>query len=352
VQSFGTLPDGREARLYTLRQPSGFTAEITDFGGAVVRLLVPDRTGRLADVALGFDTVTPYVKDSPFFGALIGRVGNRVAGGQFTLDGQTYPLATNNSPGGIPCHLHGGKLGFDKVLWSAAPALRDAQPALRLRYTSPDGDEGYPGTLSVEVTYSLTADQGLRIDYTATTDRATPVNLTHHGYFNLAGAGRGDVLGHEVMLRARRYTPVTPGLIPTGELAPVADTPFDFTTPHVIGARIGENHAQLRFGGGYDHNWVLDSTDGSLALAATVREPASGRIMEVLTTEPGIQFYTGNFLDGNVPGKSGAAYPYRSGFCLETQHFPDSVNQPNFPSTILRPGQTYRSTTVYRFSAR
>ena len=351
MQSFGTLPDGREARLFTLTHPSGFSAAITDFAGAVVRLLVPDRAGRLADVTLGFDSVAPYVKDSPFFGALVGRVGNRIAGGQFTLDGRTYTLATNNAPGGIPCHLHGGQRGFDKVLWSAEPTTRDGQPALLLRYTSPDGEEGYPGTLSVAVTYSLTADQGLRIDYTATTDRPTPVNLTNHCYFNLAGAGAGDVLGHEVTLHARRYTPVTAGLIPTGAVTPVAGTPFDFTTPHAIGARIGHNHEQLRFGGGYDHNWVLDSADGSLALAATVREPASGRVMDVLTTEPGVQFYTGNFLEGQVPGKSGAAYPYRSGFCLETQHFPDSVNQPAFPSTILRPGQTYRSTTVYRFSA-
>lgn len=349
MQPFGTLPDRREARLFTLTHASGFSAAITDFAGAVVRLLVPDRAGRLADVTLGFDSVAPYVKDSPFFGALVGRVGNRIAGGQFTLDGRTYTLATNNAPGGIPCHLHGGQRGFDKVLWSAEPTTRDGQPALLLRYTSPDGEEGYPGTLAVAVTYSLTADQGLRIDYTATTDRPTPVNLTNHCYFNLAGAG--DVLGHEVTLHARRYTPVTAGLIPTGAVTPVAGTPFDFTTPHAIGARIGQNHEQLRFGGGYDHNWVLDSADGSLALAATVREPASGRVMDVLTTEPGVQFYTGNFLDGQVPGKSGAAYPYRSGFCLETQHFPDSVNQPAFPSTILRPGQTYRSTTVYRFSA-
>ena len=351
VQSFGKLPDGREARLYTLRHASGFQADIADFAGAVVRLLVPDRAGRLADVALGFDTVAPYVNESPFFGALIGRVGNRIAGGRFTLDGQTHTLATNNSPGGIPCHLHGGKVGFDKVLWAAEPATRDGQPALRLRYTSPDGEEGYPGTLAVEVTYSLTADPGLRLDYVASTDRATPVNLTNHCYFNLAGAGHGTILGHELTLHAGRYTPVNPGLIPTGELAPVAGTPFDFTTPHVIGARIAADHAQLRLGNGYDHNWVLDSADGTLALAATLREPASGRVLEVLTTEPGVQFYTGNFLSDNLVGKSATPYACRGGLCLETQHFPDSVNQPSFPSTILRPGQIYRSTTVYRFSA-
>lgn len=352
MQSFGKLPDGREARLYVLQHPSGFAAEITDFGGAIVRLLAPDRTGRLADVALGFDSVERYAADSPFFGALIGRVGNRIAGGRFTLDGRTYALATNNSPGGRPCHLHGGNLGFDKVLWSAEPATRDGLPALLLRYTSRDGEEGYPGQLDVEVTYALTADCALRIDYAATTDRATPVNLTNHCYFNLAGAGHGDVLGHELTLHARRYTPVDPGLIPVGELAPVAGTPFDFTAPHRIGARIGDTHDQLRYGAGYDHNWVLDSADGTLALAATLHEPASGRILDVLTTEPGLQFYSGNFLTGQLTGKSGATYAHRGGLCLETQHFPDSVNQPAFPTTILRPGETYRSTTVYRFSAR
>ncbi len=352
MQPFGKLPDGRAAHLHVLQHPSGFAAEITDFGGAIVRLSAPDRTGTFADVALGFDSAERYAADSSFFGALIGRVGNRIAGGRFTLDGRTYALATNNSPGGQPCHLHGGHLGFDKVLWSAEPTTRAGLPALRLRYTSPDGEEGYPGQLDVEVTYAITDDCGLRIDYTATTDRPTPVNLTNHCYFNLAGAGHGNVLGHELTLHASRYTPVTPGLIPLGELAAVAGTPFDFTSPHLIGTRIGDNHAQLNYGAGYDHNWVLDSTDGSLALAASLREPISGRILEVLTTEPGLQFYSGNFLTGQVPGKSGALYAHRGGLCLETQHFPDSVNQPTFPSTILRHGETYRSTTVYRFSAR
>lgn len=352
MQPFGKLPDGREARLYTLTDSSGLEVAITDFAGSVVRLLVPDRGGRRADVVLGFDTVAPYTKDSPFFGALVGRVGNRIAHGRFTLEGQTYTLATNNAPAGIPCHLHGGIVGFDKVLWSAEPITREGRPALRLRYTSADGEEGYPGNLAVEVVYSLTADAGLRIDYSATTDRPTPVNLTNHSFFNLAGAGHGTILGHELTLHARRYTPVTPGLIPTGEIAPVAGTPFDFTTPHTIGQRIGANDEQLRNGSGYDHNFVLDSADGSLALAATVSEPVSGRRMDVLTTEPGLQLYTGNFLTGQLTGKSGALYAHRGGLCLETQHFPDSVNQPSFPSTILRPGQTYRSTTVYRFSAR
>lgn len=351
TRSFGKLPDGRTARLFTLTSASGFQAEISDFGGTVVRLFAPDRTGRLVDVVLGFDSVERYPAESPHFGAIIGRVGNRIAGGKFSLGAKTYSLATNNSPDGIPCHLHGGNVGFDKVLWSAELATVAGQPALRLRYTSADGEEGYPGELSTEVTYSLTPDQGLRIDYRATTDQSTPVNLTNHSYFNLAGAGHGDVLDHELTLRASRFTPVHPGLIPTGDRALVAGTPFDFTSAHRIGARIGADHEQLRLGAGYDHNWVLDSADGQLAHAATVYEPASGRVLEVLTTEPGIQFYTGNFLTGSLTGKSGATYAHRGGLCLETQHFPDSVNQPSFPSTLLHPGQTYRSTTVYRFSS-
>ena len=351
TRTFGKLPDGRTARHFTLTSASGFQAEISDFGGTVVRLFAPDRTGRLADVVLGFDSVERYPAESPYFGAIIGRVGNRIAGGTFSLGAKTYRLATNNTPDGIPCHLHGGNVGFDKVLWSAEPATVAGQPALRLRYTSADGEEGYPGELSAEVTYALTPDQGLRIDYKATADQSTPVNLTNHSYFNLAGAGQGDVLDHEITLRASRFTPVHPGLIPTGDRAPVAGTPFDFTSSHRIGARIGAAHEQLRLGAGYDHNWVLDSTDGQLALAAIAYEPASGRVLEVLTTEPGIQFYTGNFLTGSLTGKLGATYAHRGGLCLETQHFPDSVNQPSFPSTLLHPGQTYRSTTVYKFSS-
>jgi aldose 1-epimerase len=353
MKSFGKLPDGREARLYTLKNASGFQADIADYGGTIVNLLVPDRTGKLADVSLGFSTVTPYPKDSPFFGALIGRVGNRIAAGKFTLEGKTYTLAKNNQPTPeLPCHLHGGTIGFDKVIWAAEPTTHDGQPALRLRYTSADGEEGYPGKLTVEVLYSLTADNGLRMEYTATTDKPTPVNLTNHCYFNLAGEGNGTILGHELTVQAKRYTPVNAGLIPTGEIAPVAGTPFDFTSPHTIGERIGAKDEQLKFGGGYDHNYVLDASDGKLALAATVREPVSGRVLEVLTTEPALQFYSGNFLDGTLKGKSGAPYVLRSGFCLESQHYPDSINQPSFPNTVLRPGQTYHTTTVYRFSAK
>ncbi|MDP3070796.1 MAG: aldose epimerase family protein [Opitutaceae bacterium] len=351
ARPFGKLPDGRTAQLFTLRAADGFTAEITDYGGIIVRLLAPDRAGQLADVTLGYSEVAGYAAKSPYFGAIIGRVGNRIAGGKFTLDGKTCTLATNNSPGGIPCHLHGGVAGFDKELWAAEPLVREGRAALRLSLASPAGEEGYPGTLRIEVLYSLTADRGLRIDYTATTDAPTPVNLTNHAYFNLRGEGRGDILGHVLELRAQRYTPVNAGLIPTGELAPVAGTPFDFTKPQAIGARIGQKHEQLERGLGYDHNFVLaDAPRREPTLAARVREPTTGRVLEVLTTEPGVQLYTGNFLDGTITGKSGRPYAQRDGFCLETQHFPDAVNQPGFPSTIVRPGQVYRSATVYRFS--
>lgn len=349
-QSFGRLPDGRETRLYTLRNASGFQVDIADYGGTIVRLLAPDRSGTLADVTLGFSSVEPYPKQSPYFGALIGRVGNRIANGRFKLDGKTYLLAKNNTPGDLGCTLHGGLVGFDKVIWDAEPTTRDGQPALHLRYTSKEGEEGFPGTLNVEVLYSLTADNGLRIDYTATTDKATPVNLTNHAYFNLAGEGSGTILDHVLMVNAKHYTPVNKGLIPTGIIAPVAGTPFDFTTPHTIGERVNADNEQLRHGGGYDHNFVLDSQGGSLASAGYVHEQKSGRKMEILTTEPGLQFYCGNFLDGTLKGKNGGTYLYRGAIALETQHYPDSVNQPGFPDTVLRPGETYRSTTIYRFS--
>lgn len=349
---FGHLDDGREVTLYTLQGKSGLRAEIMDYGGTLVRLLAPDRQGRLADVVLGFDHVADYPTKSPYFGALIGRVGNRIAHGSFTLDGKTYTLPTNNTPGGHPCTLHGGTLGFDKVFWHAEPAERDGEPALKLDYTSRDGEDGFPGNLKVEVVYSLTKDHGLRIDYTATTDQPTPVNLTNHSYFNLKGEGTGTILDHQLTIHARRYTPVDAGLIPTGELAPVAGTPFDFTTPHAIGERIGQETPQLAYGHGYDHNFVLDAASGTLALAASVYEATSGRVLEVLTTEPGLQFYSGNFLNGTLTGKRGKLYEFRSAFALESQHFPDSVHHPEFPNTLLQPGQTYRSTTVYRFSTR
>ncbi len=351
VRSFGHLPDGREAHLYMLRAPDGLAADISDYGGILVRLLAPDRDGHLADVVLGLNRVEDYVADSPYFGAIVGRVANRIGGARFTLDGQTYAFTANRTVADVPCLLHGGARGFDKVLWIAECMLREGQPALRLRYTSPAGDQGFPGKLEVEVIYSLTADRGLRIDYRATTDAATPVNLTNHSYFNLAGEGAPTAMDHELTIMAHRFTPVLSSLVPTGELALVAGTPLDFRIPHRIGERIEEPHDQLKLGSGYDHNFVLDSAGGSLALAAVLRDPASGRVLEVLTTEPGVQFYSANFLNGRHIGKSGHAYLRRSAVCLETQHFPDAVNHPNFPDTILRPGETYQSTTVFRFPA-
>jgi aldose 1-epimerase len=354
MKAFGTTPDGRDVHLFTLRNAHGLAVELSDFGATVLRLFAPDRHGEFADVVLGFDSLDGYTvrTGSPYFGATIGRCGNRIAGGRFSLDGKVYTLATNNAPAGRPCHLHGGVRGFDKVLWRAEPLSDPNGEGLRLHYRSVDGEEGYPGNLDVSVSFTLTPDDALRIDYTAQTDQPTPVNLTNHSYFNLAGEGAPSVLGHVVTLNASRFTPVDAGLIPMGRLDPVADTPFDFLAPHTIGERIVRPNEQLRFGNGYDHNFVLDSGGGVLALAATVLEPQSGRELEVLTTEPGVQFYTGNFLDGTKRGKHGHAYERRSAFCLETQHFPDSPNQPSFPPVILRPGETYRSTTVYRFKAR
>jgi aldose 1-epimerase len=352
ITSFGQLADGRETSLYSLVNANGVRADLTNYGAIVVRLFVPDRTGRLDDVVLGYNRVEDYVKGSPYFGAVVGRYGNRIAHGKFTLDGKTYSLATNNEPGGIPCHLHGGKVGFDKVLWTAQPAVAGNVPTLTLRYLSKDGEEGYPGNLDLTVTYTLGNDNSLRVDYRATTDKATPVNVTQHSYFNLKGEGQGDILGHVLTMNASHTTPVTVGLIPTGKIAPVKGTPFDFTTPHAIGERVNADDEQIKFGGGYDHNWVLDNQTGKMSLAATVFEPQSGRVMEVFTEEPGLQFYCGNFLDGSNVGKSGKPYHFRNGFCLETQHYPDSPNQPNFPSTILRPGQVHQTATIYKFSAR
>jgi aldose 1-epimerase len=353
VSSFGRLPDGREARLFTLEGDAGFRVEITDFGGAIVRIITPDRDGRLADVVLGFSEVAPYADVSPYFGALIGRVANRIAGGKFTLDGREFMLPTNNAPNNTPCHLHGGPAGFHKVLWHAEPTTREGRPALRLTHVSPDGESGYPGTLHVEVLYSLTADRGLRIDFQATTDRRTPVNLSTHSYFNLRGEDRGTILDHRLQIAATRYTPVGPDMIPLGEHAEVGGTPFDFTSPQTIGARIAEHHVQLVTAKGYDHNFVLNSGGAAEpVLAATVYEPESGRVLELLTTKPGVQFYSGNFLKGTLTGKTGNLYPLRSGFCLEPQAFPDAVNQEKFPCIILEPGQAYRSASIYRFSAR
>ncbi len=346
VQEFGKSPDGQPVQIYTLTNSQGMEARITNFGGIVVSLKTPDRNGNLADIVLGHDSVEKYA-GSPYFGALIGRYGNRIANGQFTLNGETYELPKNNGPNS----LHGGVKGFDKVVWTAEPVNGPDGPGLSLTYVSADGEEGYPGTLTAKVVYTLTNDDALRIEYEATTDKPTVVNLTNHSYFNFKDAGATDILGHVMMINADRYTPVDATLIPTGELAPVEGTPFDFREPTAIGARIEQDNEQLKFGLGYDHNFVINRSAEGLGLAARVVEPTTGRRMEVLTTEPGIQFYSGNFLDGTITGKGGTVYQKRSGFCLETQHFPDSPNQENFPSTVLEPGQTYSTTTVYRFSA-
>jgi len=345
-RAFGKTADGTPVDLYTLSNANGFEAAITNYGGIIVSIKTPDRDGKLGDVVLGFDNLDGYLGNHPFFGALIGRYGNRIAKGRFTLDGQVYKLAVNDGANS----LHGGIKGFDKVVWQAREINSPDGPSLELKYLSKDGEEGYPGNLSVTVVYTVTADNSLKIDYKATTDKATPVNLTNHAYYNLAG--QGDVLGHELKLFASRFTPTDAGLIPTGELRSVKGTPFDFTTLTPIGARINADDEQLKRAGGYDHNFVLDSGGGKLAQAAEVYEPTTGRVMDVYTTEPGVQFYTGNFLDGTIKGKGGRVYAKRSGLCLETQHFPDSPNHPEFPSTILKPGVEYHTTTVYRFSAR
>ena len=345
-QPFGKTAEGTDVDLYVLTNRNGVEAAILTYGGIVVSLQAPDRNGRLGDVVLGFDALEGYLKVHPYFGTIVGRYGNRIARGQFTLSGVAYTLARNNGEN----HLHGGVKGFDKVVWRAAEVSASGVPSLALSYLSKDGEEGYPGNLSAQVVYSLTDKNELKIDYAASTDKDTVVNLTNHSYFNLAG--EGDILEHQLRLHADRFTPVDAGLIPTGELRSVQGTPFDFTRSTPIGARIEQNDEQLKLGGGYDHNFVLTGGGGALAPAAEVYEPKTGRVLEVLTTEPGVQFYTGNFLDGSITGKAGKVYRRRYGFCLETQHFPDSPNQPTFPSTVLKPGAVYRSTTVYRFSAR
>jgi aldose 1-epimerase len=344
---FGTMPDGRTVEVYTLRNDGKMSVDILTYGGVVHALNVPDRDGNVGNIALGFAKLEDYLTKSPYFGNITGRYANRIAGGAFTLDGQTYELAKNNGPNA----LHGGLKGFDKQLWQAREVSGGDGVGLELTYTSPDGEEGYPGTLTTKVTYVVTNKDELRIDYEATTDKPTVVNLTNHTYFNLAGEGSGSILDHELMLNASAFTPVDATLIPTGEIAKVAGGPMDFTSPTRIGARIRNGDQQLVYGRGYDHNWVLDKPQpGALTVAARVHEPTSGRVMEISTTEPGIQFYAGNFLDASLVGTSGRMYRQSDGFCLETQHFPDSPNHPDFPSTVLRPGEVYRTTTVHHFT--
>jgi aldose 1-epimerase len=347
VSPFGTTPAGEEVDLYTLSNSHCVEVKIITYGGIVQALRVPDRDGRLRNVVLGFDNLDDYVNNnSPYFGAIIGRYANRIAEGKFTLDGTTYRLAVNNPPNA----LHGGPTGFHTKVWDGEAFVRSHRVGVRLAYTSPDGEEGYPGTLQTEVVYTLTDDNALRIEYHATTDEPTIVNLTNHSYFNLEGEGSGTIYDHVLKISADRYTPVDATLIPTGELSPVAGTPFDFRRPTTIGARIRADHPQILIGRGYDHNFVLKGGGTRPTLAARVVDPASGRVLTIRTTEPGMQFYSGNFLDGTLVGTSGHVYRQSDGFALETQHYPDSPNQPNFPSTVLRPGEEFDSTTVFKFS--
>lgn len=358
VESFGTLPDGRETHLYTLTNSNGMVAKVSDFGATLVSLEVLDENGDLADVTHGYDSVDGYNSGkNPYFGASVGRFGNRIAHGKFSLDGEQYTLATNNAPGGIPCHLHGGETGFNKRLWTVT---REESPdKIVLHYVSPAGEEGYPGELTATVSYALTEQNELIWEATATTTAPTVVNLVHHSYWNLSGDPTSTINDHELTLFADRYLPTDAGLIPTGELAPVAGTPMDFTTPHAIGERVEADLQALEFGGGYDHCWVLtDPEPDGLALAARLRDPESGRVMEISTNQPAIQFYGGNFLDAadfqspSEPGKNGVAYPHRSALCLETENFPDAPNQPEFPSAVLRPGEAYRHVMVHKFGTR
>jgi len=341
---FGRTGDGKAVDIYTLRNDRGAEARLTNYGGILTSLKVPDKRGGTGDVVLGYDHLEGYLKASPYFGCLVGRYGNRIAKGRFILNGVVRTLAINNPPN----MLHGGLRGFDKVVWDAKSSTTPDGPALELSYLSPDMEEGFPGNLSVKAVYTLTADNSLRLDFTATTDQDTIVNLTHHSYFNLAG--RGDVLDHSAQINAERFTPVDSSLIPTGELKSVAGTPLDFRKLTRIGDRIEADDEQIKFGGGYDHNWVPDKALNKLEVVTRVTEPTSGRVLEVFSTLPGVQLYTGNFLDGTITGKGGWVYQRRNGFCVEPQFFPDSINQPKFPSTVLKPGEVWRHTIIYRFS--
>ncbi|WP_057937156.1 aldose epimerase family protein [Algoriphagus resistens] len=345
-RTFGTTYQNKNVETYEIKNANGMKMKVTNFGARVINLWVPDKDGNPVDVVLGFETLDEYLKSSEkYFGAAIGRYGNRIANGKFTLDGEEYTLPQNNNGQ----TLHGGPGGMDFVIWDAE---KSGENGLVFTYTSPDGEEGFPGELKVKMTYTLTDDNEFKITYAAETDKATPVNLTHHSFFNLNGAGNGDVLDHTLQLNASKFTPVNDVLIPTGEVATVKGTPFDFTSATRIGERIAQENEQLKFGGGYDHNWVLDKSGSELTQAAVISSPQTGIEMEVWTTEPAIQFYSGNFLDGTIKGKGGKVYELRSAFCLETQHYPDSPNQPNFPSTVLKPGEKYGQTCIYKFGTK
>lgn len=346
-RDYGTF-EGQPVKLFTLTNQHGMVAEVTDYGGVVVSLKTPDRDGGLADVVFGYDDLEAYLNDQGYLGAVAGRYANRIAKGAFEIDGTAYQLATNNGPN----HLHGGVRGFNKRLWKSTPSMAGGQPQLKLEYLSPDGEEGYPGNLRVTMTYTLTAENGLRIDYHATTDKPTLCNPTHHSYWNLGGASSDSILGHQLQLHADRFTPTGSTGIPTGELRDVEGTPFDFREPHTVGERIDADDEQIKVGHGYDHNYVINGEAGTLRPVARVEDPESGRVMEVLSTDHGVQFYSGNFFDGKVVGRNNRAFTYRSALCLECQRFPDSPNHADFPSATLRPGEVYEKTTVYRFSAR
>lgn len=345
---FGQI-DGKDIEIYTLTNPNNVELKVTNYGCIVTSFKLPDKKGELADVVLGYDNLEGYISKSPYFGSIVGRYGNRIDQAKFSLDGQEYNLVVND---GTNC-LHGGLKGFDKVIWGAQAFTAQDSAGIKFTYLSKDGEQGFPGNLNITVVYALTKDNSFHIDYRATTDKPTVVNLTHHTYWNFAGEGSGDILQHELMLNANSYTPVNNILIPTGDITLVEDSPMDFRIPTAIGDRINSDYEQLKLAGGYDHNWILNkAVEGELSLAATAYEPNSGHFMEILTTEPAIQFYSGNFLDGTIVGKSGKAYNHRNGFCLETQHYPDSPNKPDFPSVILRPGEVYKTTTIHKFSIR
>ena len=352
TEIYGKMPNGEEVKIFTLTNANGLVAKVTEYGAILVSLEVPDRDGKLADITHGYDTLEGWLTNTSYFGATVGRFGNRIAHGKFTLDGKEYTLVTNNDPGGIPCHLHGGTKGFDKVLWKGEMFDRKRSRGVTLRYVSADGEEGYPGELTVEVTYTLNDDDELIWEAKATTDAPTVLNIVHHSYWNLSGDATTSINDHELTLNADHYLATNAGLIPTGEEAPVAGTPMDFTTPHLIGERVEADFEALKFGGGYDHAWVLNEGDGDLTKAATLVDPETGRVMEISTNQPAIQFYGGNFLDGTVTGKGGVSYEHRTALCLETEGYPDAPNNPDAPSAVLRPGETYHHKMVHSFSTK